>query len=64
VYDVFSQLKEDYDRLTREGYDLFGVFLFGSQNYGLNHNGSDIDAYAIYFSTSKANAEQTTYFRV
>lgn len=63
MYDVFSQLKEDYDRFTREGYDLFGIFLFGSQNYGLNHNRSDIDAYAVYFSTTKENAEQTTYFR-
>lgn len=64
MWDVFSQLKEDHDRLVREGYDLFGVFLFGSQNYGLNHKGSDIDAYAIYFSAPSEKAEQITYFRV
>ena len=63
VYDIFSQLKEDYERLVLEGYDLFGIFLFGSQNYGLNHSGSDIDVYAVYFSAPKENAEQITYFR-
>ena len=30
---------------------LLGVFLYGSQNYGLAGEGSDVDAYAIYVPT-------------
>lgn len=64
VYDyIFVQLTEDYNRLTNNGYELFGMFLFGSQNYGLEHEKSDIDVYAVYFSSKNQRAEQTTYFR-
>jgi DNA polymerase sigma len=27
--------------------DWFGIFLFGSQNQGLNHEGSDVDSRVI-----------------
>lgn len=40
-------LKERYATLEEEGYDVFGVFLFGSQNSNLDDEKSDIDAQGI-----------------
>jgi hypothetical protein len=51
--EIMNVLKGDYNSLLKEGYDLFGVFLFGSQNYGLDCENSDIDVKAIYLSKDK-----------
>lgn len=42
-----DRLKSDYNLLESDGYCIFGVFLQGSQNYGLAYEKSDIDTKAI-----------------
>ena len=44
---IFNRLKSDFDYVTSLGYKVLGVFLQGSQNYGLDYEGSDIDTKAI-----------------
>jgi len=44
---VMTRIKENYDKLVNEGYEVVGVFLQGSQNYCLEYEGSDIDCKAI-----------------
>ena len=44
---IFDRLKSDFDYVASLGYKVLGVFLQGSQNYGLDYNGSDIDTKAI-----------------
>lgn len=44
---IYKRLKSDYDYLVSLGYEVVGVFLQGSQNYDLDHSGSDIDTKAI-----------------
>lgn len=44
---IFDRLKSDFDYVTSLGYKVLGVFLQGSQNYGLDYEGSDIDTKAI-----------------
>jgi predicted nucleotidyltransferase len=44
---IFDRLKSDFDYATSLGYKVLGVFLQGSQNYGLDYEGSDIDTKAI-----------------
>lgn len=44
---IMHQLEQDYQRLEREGYVVFGVFVYGSQNYGLETENSDIDVKAL-----------------
>lgn len=44
---IYSRLKSDYDYVVSLGYTVLGVFLQGSQNYGLSYEGSDIDTKAI-----------------
>ena len=44
---IMRRIKEDYKLLSSEGYKVLGVFLQGSQNYGLDYAGSDIDTKAI-----------------
>lgn len=46
---INTRLKEDYDFVKSMGYDIFGVFLFGSQNYGADYENSDIDTRVIVF---------------
>ena len=41
-------LKQDYIEFSNYGYEIFGVFLYGSQNYGLDRQSSDIDVKIIY----------------
>lgn len=43
---IFERLRADY-ALVAEKYTVLGVFLQGSQNYGLDYEGSDIDTKAI-----------------
>lgn len=44
---IFDRLKSDFDYVISLGYKVLGVFLQGSQNYGLDYEGSDIDTKAI-----------------
>lgn len=44
---IFKRLKSDYEYLEALGYEVFGVYLQGSQNYHLNYEDSDIDTKAI-----------------
>lgn len=44
---IQDRLKADYDLLVGMGYEVVGVFLHGSQNYGVDYEGSDIDTKAI-----------------
>lgn len=55
--EIMNVLKGDYNALLKEGYDLFGVFLFGSQNYGLSNENSDIDIKAIYLSKEEEDIQ-------
>lgn len=47
TYKIFNRLKSDFDYVTSIGYKVLGVFLQGSQNYGLDYEGSDIDTKVI-----------------
>ena len=44
---IHERLKHDYDYIHNQGYEVFGVFLQGSQNYQLDYDGSDIDTKCI-----------------
>lgn len=44
---IFSRLKSDYDYCVEQGYEVVGVFLFGSQNYNMHTPESDIDVKAM-----------------
>ena len=44
---IFNRLGSDFKYVTSLGYKVLGVFLQGSQNYGLDYEGSDIDTKAI-----------------
>lgn len=44
---IIDRLESDYNLIQRDGYNVLGVFLQGSQNYGLDYDGSDIDTKAI-----------------
>lgn len=41
------RLQEDYEFLSNLGYNVLGVFLYGSQNYEMDTENSDIDTKAI-----------------
>lgn len=47
---IFERLAADYEKVA-EKYTVLGVFLQGSQNYGLDYEGSDIDTKAIVIPT-------------
>lgn len=44
---IFARLKDDYAYVESMGYEIFGVFLFGSQNYSADYEDSDIDTRVI-----------------
>ena len=44
---IRTKLQHDYDYVLNLGYEVFGVFLQGSQNYQLDYEGSDIDTKCI-----------------
>lgn len=48
--NINEYIKHEYDELSKE-YIVYGVFLYGSQNYGLNVPSSDIDTKAIVIPT-------------
>lgn len=45
--NISERLICDYELLNDMGHTVLGVFLVGSQNYGLSYEGSDIDTKAI-----------------
>lgn len=45
--EIMLRLQENYDLLVEMGYEVVGVFLYGSFNYGLSYEGSDIDCKAV-----------------
>lgn len=45
--DIMNRLNEHYKSIESKKYDILGVFLYGSQNYDLAYEGSDIDSKAI-----------------
>ena len=48
---VQDEIQKHYDKLVELGYNVVGVFLYGSQNYELDYEGSDIDSKAIVLPT-------------
>jgi predicted nucleotidyltransferase len=61
-------MKSDYNSFSELGLEIFGIFLYGSQNYGLEHENSDIDVKLIYFpeksdEKGKVEAEVKAYIR-
>lgn len=44
---IFERLQSDYDYCVAHGYEVVGVFLFGSQNYKVDTPTSDIDVKAL-----------------
>jgi len=44
---IMNRIQEHYDAIKSDKYDILGIFLYGSQNYGLEYEGSDIDTKAI-----------------
>lgn len=49
--EIMQQVTSHYDKLCDLGYNVVGVFLYGSQNYELDYEGSDIDTKAIVLPT-------------
>lgn len=44
---VQDEIQNHYDKLVEMGYNVVGVFLYGSQNYELDYEGSDVDSKAV-----------------
>jgi len=49
--DVLKRLEEHKQVLEEKGYEVVGIFLYGSQNYGVDTNNSDVDSKAIVLPT-------------
>lgn len=49
--EVQNQIQKHYDKLVELGYNVVGVFLYGSQNYELDYEKSDVDSKAIILPT-------------
>lgn len=50
---IRKRLKHDYNYVRNQGYEVFGVFLQGSQNYELDYEGSDIDTKCIVLPSAE-----------
>ena len=48
---IYKRLEHDEKYVKNLGYEVFGVFLQGSQNYKLDYEGSDIDTKCIVIPT-------------
>lgn len=44
---ILQRLEHDFKYVSDKGYKVLGVFLQGSQNYGLDYEGSDIDTKCV-----------------
>lgn len=49
--EVQKQVQNHYNKLVELGYNVVGVFLYGSQNYELDYEKSDVDTKAIVIPT-------------
>ena len=49
--EVQNQVEIHYEKLVELGYNMVGVFLYGSQNYELDYEKSDVDTKAIVLPT-------------
>lgn len=49
--EVQKQVKNHYNKLVEFGYNVVGVFLYGSQNYELDYEKSDVDTKAVILPT-------------
>lgn len=49
--EVQEQVERHYKKLVELGYNVVGVFLYGSQNYELDYEKSDVDTKAIVLPT-------------
>ena len=49
--EVQNQVEIHYEKLVELGYNVVGVFLYGSQNYELDYEKSDVDTKAIVLPT-------------
>jgi predicted nucleotidyltransferase len=50
---IYDRLRSDFAYVSKLGYDVFGVFLQGSQNYQLDYAGSDIDTKCIVLPSAE-----------
>ena len=50
---IHDRLKHDYNYVRNRGYEVFGIFLQGSQNYQLDYEGSDIDTKCIVLPSTE-----------
>lgn len=50
---IHKRLKHDYEYVKNKGYEVFGIFLQGSQNYQLDYEGSDIDTKCIVLPSAE-----------
>jgi len=50
---ICERLKHDYNYVKNQGYEVFGIFLQGSQNYQLDYEGSDIDTKCIVLPSAE-----------
>lgn len=51
--EVQRQVEKHYEKLVELDYNVVGVFLYGSQNYELDYEKSDVDTKAIVLPTLK-----------
>ena len=47
MLDIKKRIKEHFDYVLNKGYEVFGIYLQGSQNYMLETENSDIDTKCI-----------------
>ena len=50
---IYDRLRKDAAYVINRGYEVFGVFLQGSQNYQLDYAGSDIDTKCIVLPSAE-----------
>lgn len=50
---IYDRLRQDCKYVQSLGYEVFGVFLQGSQNYQLDYEGSDIDTKCIVLPSAE-----------
>lgn len=48
---IFKRLKQHYNRVKEDGYNILFIALQGSQNYGLDNENSDVDSIAVVLPT-------------
>lgn len=48
---IFKRLKQHYNRVKEDGYNILFIALQGSQNYNLDNDNSDVDSIAVVLPT-------------